>query len=356
MGAGVCCFGVTQLGVWAQDDIAVTKTVAMSFGLRQESESRLSRAMNLAPRAQVDWSPVHVPHTTFHLGGGIFNAWLQPTDIEQTVRVDGIHQQDVLVVNPSYPNPTAGTGGVALPSGRYLLAPDLTLPRIVRSSIGVDHTRGPFTLHADFAHQTADQFRGSNLNAPDGLGVRPDPQFGNVIEVQSSGRARLNALTTSVSYNDQKRGTFLRINYTLARAEDNTDGAFFVPVNALQPDAEWGPGSNDARHRLSGNFSTPFWHRRIQAVTCWQFSSALPYTVTTGVDTNGDGIFNERPAGVGRNESRGFAQFYQGAHVGWNLPKAVAPPGMQPKCTTCSSGSKGTTCGIASTARSSAAC
>jgi hypothetical protein len=287
--------------------------------------------MNLAPRGQVDWSPVRVPHTTFHLGGGVFNAWLLPNDIEQTVRVDGIHQQDVLIVNPSYPNPTAGTGGVALPSGRYLLAPDLTLPRIVRSSVGVDHTRGPFTLHADFAHQDADQFRGSNLNAPGPTGVRPDPQFGNVIEVQSSGRSRLNALTTSVSYNDQKRGTFIRVNYTLARAEDNTDGAFFVPVNAQQPDAEWGPGSNDARHRLSGNIGTPLWHRRIQAVTYFQFNTATPYTVTTGLDSNGDGIFNERPAGVGRNDSRGFAQFYQGAHVGWNLPKGVAPPGTQPK-------------------------
>ena len=331
VGAGVCCFDVTQFSLWAQDDIAVSKTVAISLGLRQESESRLSRAMNLAPRGQVDWSPKQVPHTTFHLGAGIFNAWLLPNDIEQTVRVDGVHQQDVLIVNPSYPNPTAGTGGVALPSGRYLLAPDLTLPRIVRSSVGVDHTRGPFTLHADFAHQEADQFRGSNLNAPGSLGVRPDPQFGNVIEVQSSGRSRLNALTASVSYNDQKRGAFLRMNYTLARAEDNSDGAFFLPVNALQPDAEWGPGSNDARHRISGNFSTPLWHRRITAQTYWNFNTATPYTVTTGVDSNGDGIFNERPFGVGRNESRGFAQFYQGAHVGWNFPKGVAPPGTQPK-------------------------
>ena len=331
IGAGVCCFGVTQLGLWAQDDIAVSKTINVSLGLRQESETRVSRAMNLAPRGQVDWSPVHVPHTTFHLGAGVFNAWLLPNDIEQTVRVDGIHQQDLLIVNPAYPNPSAGTTGTALPSGRYLLAPDLTLPRIVRSSIGIDHTRGPLTLHADFAHQDADQFRGDNLNAPSAAGVRPDPAFGNVIQVESSGRARLNALTASVSYNDQKRGMNLRMNYTLAYAEDNSDGAFFLPMNAAQPGAEWGPGGNDARHRISGNFATPLWHRRITAQTYWQFNSATPYTVTTGVDSNGDGIFNERPLGGTRNGSRGFAQFYQGAHIGWLLPKGVAPPGMQPK-------------------------
>jgi hypothetical protein len=219
---------------------------------------------------------------------------------------------------------------VALPSGRYLLSPDLTLPRVVRASIGVDHTRGPLTLHADFAHQSAQQFRGRNLNAPADGDVRPDPQFGNVIEVESTGRARLRALTTSVMYNDQKRGTFVRMNYTLARAEDNTDGSFFVPVNALQPDAEWGPGSNDVRHRFSGNISQPFLDRHFSASTYWQFSTALPYTVTTGIDSNGDGIFNERPVGVGRNGARGFAQFNQGGYVAWQIPKGVAPPGTAP--------------------------
>src|SRR5262249_32857420 len=112
---------------------------------------------------------------------------------------------------------------------------------------------------------------------------------------------------------------------------DNTDGAFFLPVDPLQPGAEWGPASNDAHHRLGGNFSQPFFRRRISVSTYWQFSSATPYTVTTGIDANGDGIFNDRPAGSPGNGSRGFAQFYQGAHVGWNLPKGVAPPGTQPK-------------------------
>jgi len=331
IGSGECCFGVTQLSLWTQDDIAVSKTLQISLGLRQESETRLSRPLNLGPRGQIDWSPTRVPHTTFHLGGGVFHPWLVPNDIEQTVRVDGVHQQDLLIVNPGFPNPTVGASALALPSGRYLLSPDLTLPRIFRTSIGVDHTRGPVTLHADFAHQNASAFRGENLNAPNDAGARPDPQFGNVIQVESTGRARLNALTTSVNYNDQKRGTFLRFNYTLAWANDNTDGSFFVPVDARQPGAEWGRASNDARHRISGNFSQPLWGRRITASTYWQFNSALPYTVTTGIDSNGDGIFNERPAGVGRNGSRGFAQFMQGAHVGWNIPKGVAPPGTPSK-------------------------
>ena len=40
-----------------------------------------------------------------------------------------------------------------------------------------------------------------------------------------------------------------------------------------------------------------------------QASSATPYSITTGRDANGDTVFNDRPAGVGRNSERGAAQY-----------------------------------------------
>ena len=215
------------------DDISVSKTVNLAIGLRQELESDTSQRVHLAPRGQLDWSPSRVPHTTFRVGAGIFYAWLNPTDIEQTVRVDGVHQQDLLVINPGFPDPTVGADATALPSGRYLRASTLTLPRLIRSSIGVDQTRGRLLLHVDYTHQTGSQlYRGQNLNAPDATGVRPDPQFGNVIEVQSTGHSRLDAVNLSATYSDPKHSRGVRMNYTFARAYDDTDGAFFVPVRS----------------------------------------------------------------------------------------------------------------------------
>ena len=38
-------------------------------------------------------------------------------------------------------------------------------------------------------------------------------------------------------------------------------------------------------------------------------SSAAPYTITTGRDDNGDGVSNDRPAGVGRNSARGASRY-----------------------------------------------
>lgn len=327
LGNRVCCFGVTQLGVWAQDDMALTKTVNLALGLREEEESDVSPALNVAPRGQLEWAPTRVKRTTFRIGAGVFYAWFNPTDVEQTVRVDGIHQHDILIEHPSYPNPYATEGLPVLPAGRYLRGAGMRLPRTVRGSMGVDHTEGAWVLHADYARLSGtDLFRGTNLNAPDGSGLRPDPEFANVIAVTSTGRSRTDALTTSVTYTNAKRNQFLRFNYTWAHAWNNTDGPFFLPVDALHADAEWGPSNQDVHQRLSGNANTAIFHSHILTGTYWNYSSAAPYTITTGLDSNQDGIFNERPPGVRRNSTRGYAQFNHGMFVSWAWPRFPQPP------------------------------
>jgi hypothetical protein len=114
------------------------------------------------------------------------------------------------------------------------------------------------------------------------------------------------------------------MNYTFARAFDDTDGAFFLPVDPVQADSEWGPSSRDVRHRLGGTANaTMFGH--LNLATYWQFSSPLPYTITTGVDRNADGIFNDRPSGATRNGARGFTYFDQGIFLGWQWPRVSGP-------------------------------
>ena len=59
-------------------------------------------------------------------GGGIFYDWLDSETFEQTLRVDGLRQLDLVIRNPGYPDPFAG--GVSqeiLPASRYVLAGDL---------------------------------------------------------------------------------------------------------------------------------------------------------------------------------------------------------------------------------------
>jgi hypothetical protein len=59
--------------------------------------------------------------------------------------------------------------------------------------------------------------------------------------------------------------------------------------------------------------------------------SGMPYNVTTGSDDNGDGVFNDRPAGVGRNSVRGAAQWDLGGRIayawGFGTPRQAAGGG-----------------------------
>jgi len=51
----------------------------------------------------------------------------------------------------------------------------------------------------------------------------------------------------------------------------------------------------------------------------FQSQSATPYDVTLGTDSNGDGIFNERPTGITRNSARGEGTANLDVMVTWRI-------------------------------------
>ena len=106
--------------------------------------------------------------------------------------------------------------------------------------------------------------RGLNLNAPVD-GVRPSPEFANVIQVVGDGRSRQHAWNIGGQTNfpqelgrTARRWDFRRFNffgnYTLAWNENNVDGAFSVPATG-DLDLEWGNAPGHAKHRFNGRLS-----------------------------------------------------------------------------------------------------
>ena len=63
---------------------------------------------------------------------------------------------------------------------------------------------------------------------------------------------------------------------------------------------DWGPANFDVRRRFNVSWSSSQL-RNFNANLNFNASSAPPYTIRTGVDTNDDLLFNDRPDGVGRN-------------------------------------------------------
>jgi hypothetical protein len=95
-------FGQNQLGVYAQDDITISKAFTLSLGLRQELQNTLGDRLNAAPRVGFTFVP---NKWTFRGGWGIFNDWYDSSLYEQTLRVNGIAQQDVVILDPRNPEP-----------------------------------------------------------------------------------------------------------------------------------------------------------------------------------------------------------------------------------------------------------
>ena len=70
------------------------------------------------------------PSLPVRIGAGVFNDWYEADVYEQTLRVNGERQRDLIVSFPGYPDPLSG--GVAqqvLPPGKYMLAGDLIMPK-----------------------------------------------------------------------------------------------------------------------------------------------------------------------------------------------------------------------------------
>lgn len=314
-------FAQYQLGVYVQDDWTINKALSVSLGLRHELQNTLGEPLNVAPRVGFTWAP---NKWTVRGGWGIFNDWYDSSVYEQTLFVDGVNQQDVVVLRPGYPDPNGGALSQALPPSVIRALSGLSMPHLQQASVGVERTWGDLRLQTSYMIQRGtDQLRSVNANAPvPGLG-RPDPSVGNITQLESTGRAESDRWQVNLNFAKPQRRFFMGMNYILAHAKNYSDSALSLPSNSLDPDVDWGPSGQDIRHRVfaMANFGLPM---KFRMFVNTQFQSAAPYNIITGLDGNGDSVTNDRPAGVGRNSGRGSASW----NVGGRLSRSVSfgPP------------------------------
>ena len=329
-----------QGALYIQDDIRVRPGLTLSPGLRYEIQTHVSDFNNLGPRFGVTWSPFKHGRTSLRFSSGIFYDWLGATTYEQTLRVDGFRQQELNIANPAYPDP--GTlDGIVPPVNRYLLDDAVKMPRNIRFSGGVDQLVTPLLrVGVTYAHIRGTSLqRGLNLNAGDGV-VRPDPNFVNVVQVTSDADSRQDTiavnmdgglsppsspfLSSSSPLVDWKRVRFFG-NYTLGWSRNNTDGDFSMPPGSF--DLEWGYAPQDVRHRLTTGLNNQI-VRNLTTGINFNAASGTPYTLRTGLDDNGDLVFNDRPAGVARNTERAALQWSLNLNASYAIPfgRRTTPP------------------------------
>jgi hypothetical protein len=337
VGDPVLDFFHARIGTYVQDDVRVRKGLTLSPGVRYSYQTRVPDTSAIEPRVGITWAPTKAGKTTLRASAGIFHGWLDPGIWWQTVRSDERHQRDVIITNPSYPDP--GPGGVTAPRNTYLLG-DYRLNKNIRYSAGIDQRFSPrASVNALFNYYHQDQLpRGTNLN-PVTNGVRLNPALGNVISTVTDAQLirhelyvnfMLNLVAPSPASN-QARINWRRVavngSYSYIRARRNALGPFDVPATGTLA-TEWGRGPADNPYRINVSLNSTQL-RNVTASLTVNASDGYPYTWLTGFDENGDGLLNDRPAGVGIWSLRTTPVRNLNGRLAYNVPLSGQPGGQE---------------------------
>jgi hypothetical protein len=129
-----------------------------------------------------------------------------------------------------------------LPASRIPSDPNMVMPYIIQTSIGVENPFKLFRLMTNYQYQCGVHLlHGINLNAPiPGFG-RSDPTLGNITKIESSGYMSAHRLMIGVGPARFINGFFWSLNYLLMKNTNEADGPLSLPSNNLNLRLTAGP-------------------------------------------------------------------------------------------------------------------
>ena len=314
IGAIDTAFSQYQAGFYWSDEYRMHRNFTLGFGVRNELQSRIDDKLNLMPRIGFTLAPWGSQTMAIRGGYGLFYDWYESNLYDQTLRVNGVSTRDIRITDPGFPDPFSANGVIrpAAPSGKIVAHPDLKMPHVHQASLSMDkQVNQIITVQTSYTMlRGRNQMRSRNLNVPVD-GVRPNPEFGDITQFESTGHSQSDRLSVGTRFRFQiRQGTpqqqfmMFNVNYTLGKEKNHADGATSLPSDNNNPDVDWGPSRQDIRHRVQMQAQFPLLFGFRSSLN-FNASSGSPYNWTTGFDDNNDGAFNDRPLGVTRNALRG---------------------------------------------------
>ena len=299
-------------GFYLQDDWRPSQSLTINTGLRYDYEGARTQALkdvsgtagpgvsrdrnNISPRFGFSWAPQGSTSQAIYGGTGIYydqvilnvigNARFTPP------KVIGIQ-----IDNPGFPNPFGGAQTIPAPS-LSVIDDNLVTPWNWNTQLGYRRElASDLGLDVSFVYNRGyDQIGITNTNAGrpgtaniNGAGaVRPDPRYTNVSFYTNLGEIRYQGLIV-----DLRKRLSHRISgemaYTLSKTKDNAFNFVSSVLVPERPDLQWGPGSDDRRHVVTGNlvYQLP---KNLTLATILEYRSEAPLNITVGRDVNGDGL------------------------------------------------------------------
>ncbi|HZF39065.1 MAG TPA: carboxypeptidase regulatory-like domain-containing protein, partial [Blastocatellia bacterium] len=128
-------------GLFIQDDLRVSQSLTISFGLREDFQSHLDDHHNWSPRVGVAWSPFRSRKTVLRGGAGLFYSRLSGGLYANTLRFDGERQQSLIIRNALYPDPFADAPEIEIREGatrKYNFDPNLKAPYTINFNLALE--------------------------------------------------------------------------------------------------------------------------------------------------------------------------------------------------------------------------
>jgi len=331
---------------YVQDDWRYKPNLTFSFGLRYEIQSNAGSKLDFAPRFAIAWSPgaanaTKPPKTVIRAGAGIFYNRFNEGSTLTANRLNGINVQQFTFAestNPLVPTDPATltllnsyhcadgsfrpdcvssvpsiVGASPLQQSIWRVQTDLRIPTVYVAGAQVERQLPHnFTVSVGaYAIRILHAIRARDINAPipgtitaaNPGGIRPNPG-GEIDQFEATGRFHQEQMF--IGFNSRLNPQFsLSGNYVLSKTMNDTDGqgsSSLFPANSYDTSGEWGRGLFDVRHRffLFGTYNNP----KLWKLTFSPFvtaSSAPPFNITTGIDSNLDRVFADRPSFAGAN-------------------------------------------------------
>ena len=331
--------GVTQtdMGAFIQDEWRLRPNLTFTMGLRYERQTNISSNYNFAPRVFFAWAPGGTsvgggpgapssssPKMVIRGGMGIFYDRFGERATLLANRFDGENQLDFRVFDPARLDQSIfSLGGVSnVPTVESLaafaspqivrrIAPDFQAPTFVMTAINFERQLPyKFTFFGVvFNYRGKHLLRVRNINAPlpgtydaanPNNAVRPQGNIGDVYYYESS--ANFNDYRYFGGIRRQmSKGFSLFANFGGGKGRTDTDCIFGSIANCFPADtydltAEY----SRVAFIPSGNFfvggTVILPKLKVNLNPFIVYSTGRPFNIITGRDTNGDGLFTERPA------------------------------------------------------------